>query len=113
LVKVISRSIGDPGAISSDGADVWVANQTGDTVTEVSAATGRVTKVISTGISTPDGISSDGTHVWVANKISARITELSAPAGDFVHQISGSVYKFFGPRAVVAQGGNLWVDCGF
>jgi hypothetical protein len=56
-----------PGAISSDGTRVSVANTADSSVTELNAATGALVKVI-TGSSYqfigPRDISSDGTHVW-------------------------------------------------
>ena len=43
LVHVLSASSYDstPDAVSSDGAHVWVANSGGNTVTELSASTGK------------------------------------------------------------------------
>ena len=50
LVQVISGSsygFQYPDGISSDGTDVWVANETGSSVTELSASTGALVQVIS------------------------------------------------------------------
>ena len=50
---------------------VWVANYSGNSVTELSASTGALVKVIggsSYGFDDPVAIASDGTHVWVANQ---------------------------------------------
>ena len=56
-------------AVSSDGTHVWVANQAGDTVTELDASTGIVQTI---GVAPRPGVSSDGTHVWVTNYGDAR-----------------------------------------
>ena len=42
-----SYGFDQPVAISSDGSDVWVANQSGSSVTELDAATGGLVQVIS------------------------------------------------------------------
>ena len=68
-MQVIS-GIAVPTGIYSDGTHVWVANSAGDSVTELSAATGALVQVIggsSYGFDEPDAIASDGTDVWVAN----------------------------------------------
>jgi DNA-binding beta-propeller fold protein YncE len=70
-----------PVAVSSDGTHVWVANQGGNSVTELAAATGALVKVISGssyGFDSPDAVASDGTHVWVANRGGQSVTELPA-----------------------------------
>ena len=81
-----------PNAISSDGTDVWVT-ETGDQVTELSAATGEVVRTISGSnfdFDYPQSVSSDGTDVWVYNDDGYSVTELSASTGDLVRVISGS-----------------------
>jgi DNA-binding beta-propeller fold protein YncE len=58
---------------------VWVANNGSNSVTELSASTGKRVRVISGaryGLSEPGAISSDGRHVWVTNLTS--VTELRA-----------------------------------
>ena len=76
-----------PVAIASDGTHVWVANDLGDSVTELLASTGALVKVIS-GPSykfrTPVAVASDGTHVWVANDSGDSVTELLASTGALV-----------------------------
>jgi YVTN family beta-propeller protein len=64
-----------PVAVSSDGTHVWVANQGGNTVTELNASTGAVVQTIGVG-DFPDAVSSDGTHVWVANAGGNTMTEI-------------------------------------
>jgi len=70
---------------------VWVANADGNSVTELTAATGAPVKVIagsSYRFNDPTGISSDGTHVWVANQIGNSVTELNAATGALVKVIT-------------------------
>ena len=87
-----------PGAVSSDGTHVWVASFSGDSVTELDAATGALVQVI-TGpaykFSGPEAISSDGTHVWVVNGYggtthNGSVTELDAATGALVQVLTSS-----------------------
>ena len=68
-VQVLGWGFNVPGAVSSDGTHVWVANN-GNSVTELDAVDRGLVQVISGpsyGFNYPAAISSDGTHVWVAN----------------------------------------------
>jgi DNA-binding beta-propeller fold protein YncE len=79
---VSGRDFDGPVAISSDGTHVWVANFSGNSVTELDAATGTVVRVIKGpkyGVRCPAGILSDGTHVWVANKVIWAEMKIPAP----------------------------------
>ncbi len=100
-----------PRAVASDGTHVWVANDGGPSVTELSAKTGGLVQVISGPsykFSQPGAIASDGTHVWVAN-YSNSVTELSAKTGDLVQVLSGPSFKFNAPDAVASDGTHVWV----
>jgi YVTN family beta-propeller protein len=75
-----------PYGVSSDGTDVWVANNGSNLVTELDASTGAFVQTIPVGTA-PLGISSDGTDVWVANSGSNSVTELDASTGALVQTI--------------------------
>lgn len=67
--------------------DVWTANGGGaGTLTEFSAASGRVLRVVTAKrarLDTPVAITSDGTHLWVANQAASHVSELNAATGAF------------------------------
>ena len=110
--SVIGWGFNGPYGVSSDGTHVWVANQGGNSVIELAAATGALVKVISGssyGFNGPYGVSSDGTHVWVANYGGNSVTELAAATGALVKVISGSSYGFNNPDAVSSDGTHVWV----
>ena len=89
--RVFGGGFTGPDAVSSDGTHVWVANQYGNSVTELDAATGKFVRVITGpafGFNQPDAISSDGTHVWVANQHGNSVTELDAATGALVQVLS-------------------------
>ena len=60
---------------------MWATNANGNSLIELSAATGAPVKVLSGsryGFDTPDGVFSDGTHVWVTNNSENSVTALPA-----------------------------------
>jgi YVTN family beta-propeller protein len=93
--------------LSSDGTDVWVANQSSEEVTELSASTGELIRTITVG-ETPDGISSDGIHVWVANNSNNTVSEIKASNGELIKTIK--VGK--SPARVSSDGIHVWVTNG-
>ena len=84
----------------------------GDSVTELNAATGALVQVMSGpsyGFSHPRAISSDGSHVWVANFGGHSVTELDAATGALVQVIRGSSYGFDSPWGISSDGSHVWV----
>jgi DNA-binding beta-propeller fold protein YncE len=89
-----------------------MANQNGNSVTELSASTGGLIALRSGSsyrFNAPIAVSSDGTHVWVANQAGDTVSELSASTGAPVTVLSGSAYGFDDPNAVSSDGTNVWV----
>ena len=64
-----------PLAIAFDGANIWVANSSSNTVTELRASDGTTLGTFLVGIS-PVAIASDGTNIWVANSITSTVSKL-------------------------------------
>jgi len=64
-----------PYAIAFDGANIWVANQSGDNVTKLKASDGSLLATYGVG-SQPVGIAFDGANIWVANMLSRSVTKL-------------------------------------
>ena len=84
-----------PQGIASDGVHLWVANEFGDSVTELNAADGswvRTLSGVSYGFNGPFGIAFDGTHLWVTNYTGNFVTELNASDGSWVRMVSGAAY---------------------
>jgi DNA-binding beta-propeller fold protein YncE len=64
-------------AVATDGTNVWVTNYGGDSVTELTAATGALVQVNSSsayGFDDPDAVATDGTNVWVTNAAAQSVT---------------------------------------
>src|SRR5664280_2795626 len=102
----------EPGAITSDGTHVWVANSGGNSVTELNASNGLPVQVLSGGsygLNLPRSIAYDGTHLWVANADGQSVTELNASDGSWVQTLSGAPYGFIDPDGILFDGAHVWV----
>ena len=116
-IKVLGWGFNGPNAIAAAGAHLWVANNGGNSVTELSASTGAVVKVLSGpsyGFNGPNAIAVGGGHVWVANfgnSGNSTVTELSASTGAVVKVLSGPSYGFHfnGSSTIAVGGGHVWV----
>jgi len=69
-----------PVGIAFDGANVWVANASDNTVTKVRASDGVPLGTFAVG-SSPKGMVFDGSNIWVANSGSSSVTKLQASDG--------------------------------
>lgn len=114
-----------PQGVATDGVDVWITNEVNNSVTELSASTGKLVEWIHvTGnptlglcpnchFSLPQGIASNGTEVWVANPRNNSITELPVvnPAqATWFNSSNCSACGFFKPRYVSLDAGHVWVS---
>jgi YVTN family beta-propeller protein len=98
-----------PSAVSSDGSDVWVTNNTDDTVSELNAQTSALLQTIPVG-SDPNAVSSDGTHVWVVNAGSQSITVLNASDGSYAFGTqSAPIVDDDGPVSITSDGTHVWI----
>ena len=65
----------DPDAVAFDGANIWVTNYVGNTVTKLLAATGALVGTFPVGTS-PQGVAFDGANIWVANSNNDTLSKL-------------------------------------
>jgi DNA-binding beta-propeller fold protein YncE/outer membrane protein OmpA-like peptidoglycan-associated protein len=99
-------------SVSSDGTDVWVANNTDDTVSEFSASTSALLQTIPVG-NDPTSVYSDGTHVWVLNAGDQTITVLNAVDGSYAFGTGTSpISDPDGPNSIMSDGTDVWVANG-
>ena len=75
-----------PDAILFDGANIWVANQLGDSLMKLSASDGSNLGTFPTG-SKPVALAYDGENIWVANKLSNNVMKLRASDGSLIETI--------------------------
>ena len=66
---------GSPRGLAFDGANIWVANETTNTVTKLRAADGANLGTFAAGTS-PFGVAFDGANIWVANAGSNTVSKL-------------------------------------
>ena len=105
VVQIIDVSL-NPTGVSSDGTNVWVTNNSSNTVSKIDILTGIVVQSISVGTN-PTGISSDGTNVWVANFNDNSVSKISIASGTVVQTITTLIGT--NPRGISSDGTNVWV----
>jgi hypothetical protein len=95
-----------PWGLAFDGANIWVTNNGGNTLTKILASTGATVGTYApAGLDGPYGIAFDGTNIWVANNLSGNVIELLASTGATVGTYPvGSL-----PFGIAFDGTNIWV----
>jgi DNA-binding beta-propeller fold protein YncE len=104
-------SFNSPDAAAVAGADLFVANRGGNTLTELKAANGHFVRLIGgakCGFNKPSAIVLVGTDLFVANA-GAGLTEVSTSTGSCVRTIRGTRYGFADPEALATNGSFVFV----
>src|SRR5262249_39997972 len=99
-VRVPGWAFAGPDAIAADRARVWVANNGGNSVTELSAATGALIRVVAGQryqFSGPVAITANPSNVWVANATGNSLTEINAATGALIRVISAPATRSAAP----------------
>ena len=94
----------EPVAITFDGTNIWVANEGGNTVTKLLAATGALVGTYPVGVY-PSSLAFDGTNIWVTNAGSNTVTKLLGATGAPVGTYPVGAY----PSGIAFDGTNIWV----
>ncbi len=106
----------DPVALAVAGPDVFVADEGGNSVTEVNIGTGRLVRVVSQqGLDAPDGIGVEDGQVWVADSASDSATDIDEATGAVVatETDSDGQYGFGQPSVVIGAGGSVYIASPF
>jgi YVTN family beta-propeller protein len=92
-----------PYGLGFDGANIWVANYFGNSVTVRRASDGLLIDTYSAGAN-PAGLAWDGGHMWISNNGGGSVTQLTG-AGNLVRTVPvGS-----SPIGVAFDGTKVWV----
>jgi sugar lactone lactonase YvrE len=100
-----------PSGLAFGGGHLWVTNEAGNSVTEISPSNGSwITTLRSTrdGFNRPTAIAASGPDLFIANAAGS-VSELRASNGALVRVISGPRYHFVNPVAVEADGSMILV----
>jgi hypothetical protein len=111
-VSGASLMLDNPMAFTVNGADVYVADEGNNSVTEANIATGALVTVISQqGLDNPDGIAYQDGNLWVANSGSNSATQISTAtnAVTVTETDTDGDYGFGDPLMVIGTGGNVYV----
>lgn len=99
-----------PVGLAFSGGHLWVANENGNSVSEINPANGSWVASLTSGpygISRPVAIASYGSDIFVANSVGS-VSEISANR-ELVRIVFGSKYHFNHPVAITATGGRVLV----
>jgi hypothetical protein len=95
-----------PSGLAADSGHIWVANRTGNSVTEIDPARGAWVWTFGGagyGFNQPVAIVASGSDLFVANG-GGSVTELSAVNGALIRTIAGPQYRLSDPVAIQADG---------
>jgi prepilin-type N-terminal cleavage/methylation domain-containing protein len=91
-----------PISLAYDGANMWVANNSGNSITKVTSA-GAISTFPATGVS-PIGMAYDGFYMWSANGASNSLTKITSIGVTVNYPGTGP-----NPYAVAYDGTNIWI----
>lgn len=92
-----------PHGVAFDGANIWVTNRNGDTVTKLRASDGANLGTFPVG-NFPFGACFDGANIWVANLGDSTVTKLQASDG----AVLDTFFTGGSPLALAFDGSNIW-----
>ncbi len=87
-----SYGFNGPSGVAFDGIHIWVANEGGNSVTELNASNGAWVRTLSGspfGFNAPRGMAFEGDQIWVGNFFGGSVTEIYAADGSWVRTLSG------------------------
>ena len=101
-----------PGALTFDGANIWVVNKLAESVTKLRASDGALLGTFPVGLhgSNLEDIVFDGGNIWVTDSNTGRVFRLRASDGAFLgqHKVGGE-----GAWGIASDGIHLWVTKSF
>ena len=97
-----------------DGTHLWVANTSGNSVTEINPTDGSPVRILSGGsygFNHPEYLTFDGTHIWISNTVptGSSVTEINAKDGSWIRTLSGGSYGFDNPSQMAYDGSHIWI----
>jgi outer membrane lipoprotein-sorting protein len=102
-VTGIGPSVGAPGRLFFDGANLWVSDPVNNTVTKMSP--GGISGGTFTVGRGPTGLISDGANIWVGNQTDGTLARLRASDG----QVLQTITTGNSPYALAFDGSSIWV----
>jgi hypothetical protein len=100
-----------PSGLAFAGGHLWVANEHGNSVSEIDPSTGAWMASLTSGpygLDAPTAIAASGPDIFVANSVKS-ISEINANTRQLVRIIFGSEYRFSKPVAITVAGGRVLV----
>ena len=99
-----------PDGMASDGTHLWIANGTGNSVTEVNVSDGSLIRNLRGSayhFNNPEAVLFDGSHIWVAGNLQPLI-EINPSDGSFIRS-AGDAGLAAVPGGLAFDGANIWI----
>jgi streptogramin lyase len=114
VINFTGGGLDGPRGIATGGLGAWVANFTGNSLSELSLGSGNSTNVATFtggGLDGPQMLAIDGAgNVWIANLTSSSLSEFSS-AGTPLSPMTGYLGRLSSPYSVAVDGsGNVWLS---
>jgi YVTN family beta-propeller protein len=102
----ILQTGGSPLGLAFDGADIWVANGSGNTVQRISRSGKAVVATIPVGAE-PSYLAFDGTDMWVTNRASNTVSRISRTSNTVIATVALPAGS--SPLGIAFVNGFMWV----
>ena len=97
----------NPAGLAFDGANMWVANESDNSVTKLRASDGLNLGTFPVrGAIQPNGVVYDGADIWVTGYGNNTLVKLLAANGT----VLGTFPAGNGPQGIAFDGANIWVS---
>ncbi len=116
IISAHSYHLMDPIAFAVNGPDLWILNATGNSLTEIVAATGALVRTVTNQpygpvrFDSPTALTVSGANLWVTNAANNSVTELKTKTGAFVQTITSSADGFATPAGIASDGAHVWIS---
>jgi len=98
-VSLAADDLDSPIALGVNRSNLWIANKSGNSLTELNATSGSLERVVegsTYGFSDPIGLAFSGPYLWVVSQGNA-LTEISAINGALIRVVKAKVDHFDNP----------------
>lgn len=105
------REFDYPSGLAFAAGHLWVANEHGNSISEINPANGAWMASLTSGpygIDAPTAIAAKGPDIFVANSVKS-ISEINANTRQLVRIVFGPQYRFSKPVAITVAGGRVLV----
>lgn len=106
------RKFYEPDAIVVNGPHIWIANVSGNSITEIKASNGSFVREVTSSsdrLNSPDAMAMSGSDLWVANLSGESATDLNSSNGALIHVIDSQTDELGKSLSIAVGDGHVWI----